>query len=406
MHVDGSSVVSRRQLLAGAGLAAASVATVGRVVPALATPATDALEAAITEAMGAGAILGAAVLVERPDLPTWARGFGVSDLRTGAPMTPDLHLRIGSITKTMTATLVLQLVDEGALALDDTLALVLPAGAGIPDADAITVRHLLAMRSGVFDYVEDESFFPQVIADPVRSWTPVELIAIAAGQGSYAAPGEMFRYSNTNYILLGMIVERHDGTSFQDALARRILDPLGMTRTSLPVDAALPAPFARGYAFDPESARTPGATPDGRQVATPAAAAGLVDVTELSPSIAWTAGGIVSTVGDLRIWLRALVDGDLVSAGLQRERLAFGQIAPDLPATEIGYGLGVFTVGGMIGHDGSIPGYQSFAGHDPGTGETVIVLVNVEPTREGTVAASAIVDAILGVAGEDPAAAR
>ena len=397
MGVERSSVSSRRRLLAGAGLAVAAVSTIGTAVPVLATPATDALEEAIVETMGAGAILGAAVLVERPGLPAWARGFGISDLRTGAPMTPDLHLRIGSVTKMVTATLVLQLVDEGALTLDDSLASTLPAGAGLPNADGITIRYLLDMRSGLFDYASDDSFFQRALADPDRSWAPEELIAIAAGEEPYALPGDAFRYSNTNYILLGLIVERLAGLPFGEALTQRILDPLGMTQTTLPMDTTLPVPFARGYAFEPELADAPGATPAGRPVATPGAGAGLVDVTALSPSIAWSAGGIVSTVADLSIFLRALVDGDLISGGMQRERLTFGPVAPGLPASEVGYGLGVTRYGGVIGHGGSIPGYQSFAGYDPGKGETVIVVVNVEPTRDGTAAAAAIVEAIRAV---------
>ena len=397
MGVERSSVSSRRRLLAGAGLAVACVSTIGTAVPVFATPTTDAFEEAIAETMAAGAILGAAVLVERPGLPAWERGFGLSDLRTGAPMTPDLHLRIGSITKTMTATLVLQLADEGALTLDDSLASTLPAGADLPNADGITVRHLLDMRSGLFDYAADESSFQQALADPDRSWPPEELIAIAAGKEPYALPGDTFRYSNTNYILLGLIVERLAGLPFGEALAQRILDPLGMTQTTLPMDTTLPAPFARGYAFDPELADAPGATPAGRRVAIPAAGAGLVDVTDLSPSFAWSAGGVVSTVADLYTFVRALVDGDLISAGMQRERLTFGPVAPGLPASEVGYGLGVTRYGGVIGHGGSIPGYQSFAGYDAGAGETIIVLVNVEPTREGTAAATTIVEAIQNV---------
>jgi D-alanyl-D-alanine carboxypeptidase len=335
------------------------------------------LEHAITATMQAHAIPGANVILDRPDAETWHASLGVSDLQAGTPMHPDLHMRIGSITKTMIATVVLQLVDEGALGLEDSLASLLPDVAKIPNTGLITVRHLMGMRSGIFDYLKDESFFPRVLAEPTRPWTPEELIALAARHDPDFAPGEDIAYSNSGYILLGLIVERLSNQPIGVALERRLFAPLGMARTRLPDDATLPEPFAHGYIADPK--KTTGE---------------LTDLTALNATVAWAAGGVVSTVGDLHTWLKALVGGSLLSAELQRERLTFTPMKRDPGAPPFGYGLGIANLDGQIGHDGSILGFHSLAVHRPATGESTVILANLDPTRDNEDATEAIAEAI------------
>jgi D-alanyl-D-alanine carboxypeptidase len=327
--------------------------------------------------MQAHAIPGANIILDRPDAETWHAALGMSDLQHATPMSPDLHMRIGSITKTMTATVVLQLVDEGALGLDDTLGTLLPDVTTIPNADRMTVRHLLSMKSGVFDCLKDESFIPQVFADPTRPWTPQEMIALAARHDPAFAPGEDIAYSNTGYILLGLIAERRASEPIGAVLERRLFTPLGMTQTSLPDDATLAEPFAHGYIADPRQ-------PTGS----------LADLTALNATVAWAAGGVVSTVGDLDTWLKALVGGSLLSAELQRERLTFTPMKRDPGVPPFGYGLGIANLDGQIGHDGSILGFHSLAVYRPETGESTVILANLDPTGGSKDATEAIAEAI------------
>lgn len=361
--------------------------TAASATPA-ATPPAETLEAAVTATMRSLAIPGANVLVDRPSTKTIKRGFGVGDLQRQTPMDPAMHMRIGSITKTMTATVVLQLVDEGTITLDDTLAQLLPAGAAFPHAKQITVRHLLGMTSGIFDLLKDKSFLPRVIADPTRGWTPRELIDIGLAHPPVFAPGARFGYSNTNYILLGMIVERLTSQAFATVLERRLFGPLGMAETSLPSGPTLPSPFAHGYGDVPTGMA-------GSPIASAASPAGSnggehKDFTRLDASVAWAAGGVVSTLSDLQLWLRALLDGSLISDELQRQRLTFRPVPRDPGEPPYGYGLGIANDGGLIGHDGDILGYQSIAGRLAATGTSIIVLTNLSPTKGGADSADAI----------------
>lgn len=378
---DSSSRLNRRRFLKASGAAGVLSATPLAVQsPALAsrstpTPQALDLEQTIAEAMQATDIPGANVLVERPGSEPWAQGFGIADIDAETPMNPEMHMRAGSITKTMTATVVLQLVDEGLISLDDTLANVMPDISAFPDAEKITIRHLLNMRSGAFNYTEDASIFQQMASEPTREWTPDELIDTSLAHEPYFNPGEDFHYSNTNYILLGMITEHLTNQPLADALETRLFAQLGMTHTSLPDDANLPTPFARGYGMDIPSPTSAAPASDG--------VSELRDWTELNPTIAWASGGVVSTLDDLQVWLHELNEGSLLSEATQKERMAFTpvELAPGSP--EFGYGLGIANYDGMVGHDGSIFGYQGFIGHVPETGTSIIVLANVSPSPAG-----------------------
>ncbi len=377
---NSTRTVDRRTLfkLAGASgaMLASSLASPAQIhaTPAtpLATPESPDYETAVDDTMRSLSIPGANVLVARQHEPPWSAAFGVSDIESGAPMTVDMHMRIGSATKSMTGTVVLQLVDEGAIGLEDTLAAALPERADFPNADRITIRNLLGMTSGVFDLLDDETVFPRIMDDPARAWTPDEMVDIVATHEPNFAPGDDTAYSNTNYILLGMILERVTGQTAADLLDRYLFAPLGMADTSLPSTPPLPTPFARGYSVDPSGESDE-----------------LIDWTGLNPTVAWTAGGVVSTVGDLNVWLRALLDGTLISESLQRERMTFTHIRPGYD-----YGLGIANYDGMVGHEGSILGYQCFAGRDESTGDSVIALANLDPNGTDNDSATTIAGAI------------
>jgi D-alanyl-D-alanine carboxypeptidase len=372
-----SKPFNRRTLIKASGAAGILSATsLAMSTPTLAStpvasPVTSNLESSITTTMEAMEIPGATVLVEQEGSAPWIHSFGVADTEANKPMDPAMHMRIGSVTKTMTAAVVLQLVDEGKLSLDDTLAAAMPEISAFPYADEMTIRQMLGMRSGAFDYLGDPSVFQGIVQDPTRSWTPDELIDTSLANEPAFAPGEGFAYSNTNYILLGMIVEKVTGQPIAETFRQRLFDPLGMAQTSLPDDAEMTAPYARGYGVEVTFS---GATP------VPQLTDELKDWTRFNPTVAWAAGGVVSTIGDLRIWLEEVAQGSLLSDQLQRERMTFPEIGSSPDAPPFRYGLGVASFDGMIGHDGSIFGYEAFVGRDQDTGMSIITLINVSPS--------------------------
>jgi len=265
----------------------------------------------------------------------WFGTAGSSDTDAGSRRRPEERFRIGSTTKAFTAAVVLGLVAEGVLGLDDTVQRWLPGlvrGNG-NDGATITVRHLLNQTSGLFNYGNDPAFFAngvgsQWYAHRYDAYTPERLVAVALSHPPVSAPGERFGYSNTNYVLAAMIVEQATGGPFALELERRIIRPLGLTGTSLPgleptIDGPHPRHYSTLFSSDPE--------PE------------IHDATDMNQSFAWTAGGMISTTGDLLRFFRALLSGGLLPPAQQRELLTFTATdgAGWIPGTR--YGLGVFT---------------------------------------------------------------
>jgi D-alanyl-D-alanine carboxypeptidase len=365
--------VSRKP--ARAARIAAGVLLASAVVAVPQAPAASGRDAALTasieEALETTAAPGAIVGVWQRGRPAYVKAFGVRSTATRAPMRRDLYMRIGSETKTFTITALLQLVDQGKVALDDPISKYLP---GVPSGDTITLRHLASMRSGLVNYTETDAFDDALHADPQREWTPPQLLELALGSPLQFAPGAALNYSNTNTILLGLVIEEVSGESIGEYIRRHITRPLGMTQTSFPTTSALPRPHARGYAND---------TPDGR----------VADATNWNPSWTWSAGQMVSTLRDLRVWARRLVTGrGILSAATQRVRIA--SVSQGGPLT---YGLGMFNVRGWIGHNGSLPGYQTLALHRPRTGTTIVALMNADIATRGTAPSTVIGGAITRV---------
>jgi D-alanyl-D-alanine carboxypeptidase len=337
--------------------------TVG--VPAFAAKLQPLLEAKMQQLRIPGAI----IYVDDLGQGSWTTTLGTSDLATKAPMNVNSHMRIGSITKTFTATVILQLVDEGKLGLDDPVVKYLPQ---VPNGANITIRELLNMTSGLFNYSNDEGFQQALVADPGKVWDPKELVSIAFRHQPYFAPGQGLHYTNTNYILLGMLIEQITGMPVEKAFQQRIFTPLGMDGSSLPprISSAIPDPHPHGYALAETLGRT-GAP---------------LDVTGWSPSWAWTAGSAISTLHDLKIWTKTLATGQLLSAATQKERLSW---VPYKGVSWIGhdtvaYGLGLADFGGVIGHNGEVPGFQSFMGYQPQKGATIVVLTNLYVAPDGS----------------------
>src|SRR4028119_1681900 len=206
------------------------------------------LQPQIEEQMTNLRVPGALVYVDVPGEGTWSQAFGTGNIEGDTPITPDDHFRIGSNTKTFTGTVVLQLVDEGKLRLDDPVSKYQPE---VPNGKNITIRELLNMSSGLFSYSEDKGFNQTLDSDPHKVWEPEELVSIGLRHKPVFPPGKGFYYSNTNFVLLGMIVEELTGRPLEEAYEERIFEPLGMTQTSLPerTSAAIPDPHAQGYMY-------------------------------------------------------------------------------------------------------------------------------------------------------------
>ncbi|MET9320390.1 serine hydrolase domain-containing protein [Streptomyces sp. NPDC003038] len=316
------------------------------------------LDAAVRQVMREAQVPGVMVGLWTPDKGSYVRAFGVADKSTGQPMTTGLNMRIGSETKTFTVTALLELVDQGKVGLDDPIAKYVD---GVPNGDEITLRDLAGMRSGLFNYSMDEDFFEALTSDPRRPFTPQQLLSYSFKHPVQFQPGEKFEYSNTNLILVGLVVEKAGGQPLHEFIEQHVLEPAGLHRTVFPADAAFPEPHAHGYTNQTASGKTE-------------------DATDWNPSWGWAAGAMISDLHDLRSWARTLAQGTLLTPATQAERLKTGPT--EIPGA--GYGLGIFNVQGWIGHNGSLPGYESLVVYLPESRATMVVLLNTDILHGGS----------------------
>ncbi len=308
-----------------------------------------ALDAAARASFKVAAAPGAIVGVQTPK-GSWTSAYGYADPTIKTPMTTAMHMRIGSVTKTFTGTVLLQLAQQHKLSLDDPISKYF---AGIPNGNAITLRMLSNMTSGIASYYT-EKFLTIYFGHPQTIFTPDQLIAYGVGASPIFAPGAKFNYSNTNTILLGKVIEKVTKEPIEQVFANQILTPLRLTNTSWPdASPVIPAPHPQGYTL--QGSGTP---------AKPA------NATNWSPSFGWTAGGMISTVHDLLIYDRALGTGHgVLSPATQTERLnSFPKPA--------GYGIALGCIGGWIGHTGELPGFNTAVYYDTTSDTSVVVLVN------------------------------
>lgn len=319
---------------------------------ALPASLTSTLDAAAREAFAKASTPGAVVGVRTPN-GTWTGTYGTSDPTSGTPMNADMYQRIGSVTKTFTGTIIAQLADSKKLSLDDPIGKYV---SGVPNGSSVTIRMLADMRSGVPSYTTDEGWLKTFFAQPHKVWKPEELLKIGIAGNSLFAPGTKFNYSNTNTILLGKVIEKVTGNSFEHELQTRILTPLGLDQTSFPGGTPdFPQPHAQGFTLQGNDA-----TPDH-----PA------NATDWNPSFGWTAGAMISTMKDLLNYGRALGTGQgLLSQQAQVERLR-----SFIPAKS-GYGLALGCNAGWVGHSGELPGYNTTVFYQTATDTTVVVLSN------------------------------
>ncbi|GAA0941220.1 serine hydrolase domain-containing protein [Pseudonocardia zijingensis] len=341
-------------------------------------------------------VTGLVAQVRSPDLGDWTTAIGTRTFRGTEPVRAEDHIRIGSVTKTWTGTVVLQLVDEGALRLEDPVATYRP---DVPNGQNITIEQLLTMRSGLGNYTTSIELSRTMDTAPATVFSPDELIAIGLAMPPQFPPGAGFYYSNTNTALLGRIVEQVTGNPLETEIQGRILNPLGMTGSSFPArtSALLPDPHPQGYTYgtNVETAESNVLSPEKQEAARDGTLAPL-DVTNTNPSWAWAAGAGISTTDDLARYVEALVGGGLLSPALQEARLNSIQpidpAAPDGP----GYGLALARFGPFYGHTGELPGFNTFAGYDPERRTTVVVWTSLAPSPDGRDPAAEMARTIIG----------
>ena len=251
---------------------------------------TADLDAALEKSFRESDAPGVVAAVQTPQY-TWVRALGVADRASGEPMTPEVHHRIGSVTKTFTATLLLQAAGKGLLSLDDTIDQYVK---GVPNGDKITLRQMSDITSGIASYTEDDQWVKEWSSDRHRVWKPEELAQIGIKDSPLFEPGTEWFYSNTNYVLLGLVLEKVTGKPIGDLYREQIIEPLGLKNTSFPEssDSSIPEPHAQGYTLQ---GRSSGEKP--------------IDSTDWTPSEAWTAGMMISTVEDLLVYGRAFGTG-------------------------------------------------------------------------------------------------
>ena len=326
----------------------------------------DATKAALQESfesnfamsLSGGATTPGAVAYVSVGDDVWISTLGVSNVDSQTPIDPAGHGRIGSISKPFAATAVLELVEEGKLTLDDTLDKYIP---GIPNGDTITIRQLLSMSAGVWSYTSDKELVARFQADPMTPWTIDQTLDLIRAHPADYPPGEKTVYSDSNYVLLGRILELVTGQTVSEVIRTRVIEPLGMTGTRMPADDQPGVPDTSLGSYMPVDAQ-------------------LVAVPELNPDFAWTAGAMTSTAEDLAIFAKELANGTLLTPDLQAERLEIGRF--DGVAGNAGYGLGLIKLNDLIGHTGAINGGGAAMFHLPADDATFVVLVNASSNFE------------------------
>jgi D-alanyl-D-alanine carboxypeptidase len=304
--------------------------------------------------------------------------LGFSDIESKTPMTADDRVRIASITKTFTGTVILQLRDEGKLNLSDPVSKYLP---DYPDGANITIEQLGTMTSGIFEYSDDKMFEEESNKNFDKPFTPEQLIEVAEKHPPYFPPGKGVYYSNTNFIILGVIIEKITGNDIATEIKKRILEPLEMNSTLFARTKDFPEPHAHGYMYTDSSSDKP------------------VDVSIFDPDWAWASGAMISTMNDLYKYAKPLITGQLLSQSSQESRMTWG---PDLylkfgtwKDRAIKYGFALEDFGDAYGHCGEIPGFNSFMAYIPEKDMTVIVLANMMHNKESFSPADYIARAIL-----------
>jgi D-alanyl-D-alanine carboxypeptidase len=337
------------------------------------------IQAEMDDLTAGGLPPGMVVWIDAPEY-RFEGASGFADLTDDTPMPPEGAFRIGSITKMFTAVVIVQLAEDGLLTLDDPLALWLPEVAEqLPYGDQITLRHLLTHTSGLFNVVEHESYYADIFTeaeineeagtvtlDCVQQDPRDTLARYVYGKDAQFEPGAQWRYSNTNYTLLGMVIEAAAEMPLAEAYGTRIYEPLGMTSTFLDCYEEPVIDVVHGYTGFGDA---------------------MTDLTELHESVGWSAGGLVSTASDLVTFARGLFGGALFD---DPESL----VAMTTAAPGSSYGLGISLQGEYMGHAGYIAGFRSVLNYEPEF-DTVVFMVYNHDTADPEMSLSNVMNPAL-----------
>jgi D-alanyl-D-alanine carboxypeptidase len=330
-------------------------------------PSGQEVQAALDEAVDAGAP-GIAVAIRGADGEEFLTS-GVAAIESKQPIRPDTRFRIASVTKSFTATIVMQLVAERKLSLDDTVKDLAP---GLLAAGGqITVRQLLGHTSGLPDYVKSDAFVKRAGAG--KSLTPQQALGFVADEEPEFEPGSKYAYSDSDNIALGLIIEKVTGNSYEQELRTRILEPLGLDQTNLATSLRFPKPHAQGYQYSEGGSGEP---------------ENVTDI-PLDPNGAWASGALISTPREVSRFFGALLDGDLVPEEQLKEMMVTvpGAGSPPGPGTN-NAGLGIFgweiSCGKIWGHTGSWPGFRTLAAASGDGNSAVAMVVNATNTSGET----------------------
>ncbi|GAB2793918.1 serine hydrolase domain-containing protein [Streptomyces daliensis] len=344
----------------------------------MASPAADTQLANLAQQAADTGSLGVIVRVDTGD------GKPVEVARQAA-WTADDHtiaagdrFRVGSNTKTVTATLVLQQIAEKRISLDDTAEKWLPGL--VEGGQDITVRMLLNHTSGLGDFLLTPKFLASLTGRQERTWTPEQLLAITPQQES--VPGETYSYSNANYEALGLILEKATGRPLADLIEEKITEPLGMKNSYLATDGDWDTGARHVTGYEPDAGRLKTILsgvvdlPEGVGFTGPERPQGNIDTSAIDPSWSWAAGGMVSTAQDWQRFLTALISGELLPEAQMKQM----RTTVDAPEEGGGYGLGLMRVdtscGTVWGHTGGLPGYSSEIYTDASGRRSVAVLTS------------------------------
>jgi len=273
---------------------------------------------------------------------------GVSNLAYAEPMDVNQYFRIASNTKTFTGAAVLILADEGKISLDSSISSYLPQY-NIPNGNSITVRMLGNMTSGLFNYTEDQSMWISYNASNfLMAFPPDSLLAIAFRHPVNNPPGVAYDYCNTNVVLLGLLLEKITAKPASQVIQEKVIAPMHLGHTYWPSGLFLLSPYMHGYNSQYGE---------------------LMDATNRNPSWGYSAGMLVSTIPDMKIWAKAVADGSLLSTNMKAERFRW---------VEDQYGFCVRKIGNWVGHSGTYDGYNSHMLYHSGKKITLIIVVNMD----------------------------
>jgi D-alanyl-D-alanine carboxypeptidase len=283
---------------------------------------------------------------------SFVHAFGYADLAKKVPLTAADHFRIGSNTKTFVVSVILQLIAEGKLSLDDPVSR-FSLGVTIPNGSNITVRELCNMRSGLFEAYSTPQFAALNMIVP-EGFDPRTLIGWAVKQKPYFAPGQGYHYSNTNYLLLGLIIEKLTNDTVGNEIDKRLIVPFGLTQTTYPQTEAMPDPWARGYGLDAQR--------------------NWVDISNTVPvAFMGSAGEMISDMADIKRWIKLYATG---KTGGPPGFTPQSECKQFLGNTD--FGLGINCSAGWYGYTGALPGYNTADYYSPATGITIVAWITYQ----------------------------